>query len=411
MPENTKMAQSASPVARSGGGDISEREFSRERHNLYSTPPTRVQRIPRKQLFSAPVNKFTANTAGPTGNLARIRSCLDEYATPKRAKIGPKAASMEDLTPNIQGKRNRRNKTLPIVRSPGLLTATEEQAAAKIARFVLVAAWRRRRGEVRCLRKTLEFQVTCSERLRIQVCALKSLLDSDNAKVRLAMKEIERLKQVLKDKDIEKTILEREKIALEQDVCAVEDRLSELSIGWRNTRNELEGARAAAASAEHALLSERAALRDARAQRDHAYRRISILEDDLTHHESLLSAAEEEAAALQRDVDEKKTLLEDTQKRLQKEILAREQYTTECAQLKERVSLTSLERDSLGAELSEVRANLASLERELRVTREQLEWWPKPLTRMLGAARSWLRRPLSLSEALMWSLVPARHGC
>lgn len=52
-------------------------------------------------------------------------------------------------------------------------------------------------------------QVSCSERLRLQVVALKSLLDSDNAKVRMAMRELERLKQLVKDKDKEKAVLEK----------------------------------------------------------------------------------------------------------------------------------------------------------------------------------------------------------
>lgn len=52
-------------------------------------------------------------------------------------------------------------------------------------------------------------QVSCSERLRIQVSALKSLLESDNNKVRLAMRELDRLKQLLKDKELERTVLER----------------------------------------------------------------------------------------------------------------------------------------------------------------------------------------------------------
>lgn len=43
----------------------------------------------------------------------------------------------------------------------------------------------------------------------MQVVALKSLLDSDNAKVRMAMRELERLKQLVKDKDNEKAVLER----------------------------------------------------------------------------------------------------------------------------------------------------------------------------------------------------------
>lgn len=43
----------------------------------------------------------------------------------------------------------------------------------------------------------------------MQVSALKSLLESDNNKVRLAMRELDRLKQLLKDKELERTVLER----------------------------------------------------------------------------------------------------------------------------------------------------------------------------------------------------------
>lgn len=46
-----------------------------------------------------------------------------------------------------------------VARSPALRTVAEESAAAKVCRFMVIAAWRRRRDEVRCLRKTLEFQV------------------------------------------------------------------------------------------------------------------------------------------------------------------------------------------------------------------------------------------------------------
>ncbi|XP_026314705.1 uncharacterized protein LOC113226334 [Hyposmocoma kahamanoa] len=251
-------ANSSPPVARSGAGDISERELSRERYNLQTTPPARVQPAhPKKQLFSAPVtvSKFTAKAGPPSPNLARIRSCLTEYEnqTPTRAvKIGPKAVSMEDLTPTKRIRRNG-NDELAVARSPALRSVAEESAAAKVCRFMVIAAWRRRRDEVRCLRKTLEFQVSCSERLRIQVAALKSLLESDNNKVRLAMRELDRLKQLVKDKELERTVLEREKFALENDVCAAEDRASEMSVGWRNCRNELEGARVAGAAAERAL--------------------------------------------------------------------------------------------------------------------------------------------------------------
>ncbi|CAH2108691.1 unnamed protein product [Euphydryas editha] len=231
MPESLKISQSVSPVTRAGAGDISERELSRERCHL-TTPPARLQRtFHKKQLFSTPVNKFTAKTTVPSANLERIRSCLDEYRNPSRpAKIGPKAVSLEDLTPTKKVKTDKKDGNLHIVKSPGLHGIAEEQAAARIGKFMLLVSWRRRREEVRCVRKTLEFQVSCSERLRIQVCALKSLLDSDNAKVRLAMRELERLKQLLKEKELEKAILEKEKYALEQDVCAAEDRASEISI-------------------------------------------------------------------------------------------------------------------------------------------------------------------------------------
>lgn len=72
---------------------------------LYFTniPVSRVQPAhPKKQLFSAPVNKFTAKWCAPSPNLARIRSCLDEYRqreAPARPAAKEKAASMEDLTP------------------------------------------------------------------------------------------------------------------------------------------------------------------------------------------------------------------------------------------------------------------------------------------------------------------------
>ncbi|CAF4952996.1 unnamed protein product [Pieris macdunnoughi] len=409
MSESLKVPQSASPVARWGAGDISERELSRERHNLYATPTRRIQRVPRKHVCSATVNKFTGKSSAPSPNLARIKSCLDEYATPKRAKIGPKAASMEDLTPN-RPKRDRKDR-LSVVRSPGLHNASEQQAAARIGRFMLATAWRRRREEVRCLKKTLEFQVCCSERLRTQVWALKSLLDSDNVKVRLAMRELDRLKQLLKEKEIEKALLAKEKIELEQDVCAAEDRMSEISIGWRNTRNELECARAARGSAEQSLALERAAVMDAQAQRDHAYRRISALEEDLTQHECMLATSEQEAKALRRDVEERQRLLDDTCKQLKLEMQARKRISAECRALSEQMLATAAESAVLGDELSEVRARLTRLELELATTREQLNWWPRPLTRMLGMARCWLRQPMSVPEAVMWSLVPARHGC
>ncbi|XP_026732896.1 uncharacterized protein LOC113497519 [Trichoplusia ni] len=413
MPEQLlKVPRSASPVARAGAGDISERELSRERHNLQTTPPARVQPAhPKKQLFSAPVNKFTAKWCPPSPNLARIRSCLDEFRlqeTPVRPSAA-KASSMEDLTPTKRIKINRKE-GLPVVRSPGEHVFTEEAAATKICRFMLVAAWRRRREDVRCLRKTLETQVLYSERLRIQISALKSLLDSDNSKVRMAMRELERLKQLLRDKELEKAVLEREKLALEDDVCAAEDRASEMSIGWRNCRNELDGVRAAAAVCEHALALERAAHADTLAARDNAYDRLATLEDDLAQHEELLASAEAEVAALRRETDAKQRELEETSERLAQEQEARSRCSRECASLSARVSLAARETGALRAELDELRAELLRMRHELQLTREQLDWWPKPLTRMLGVARSWFRHPKTVPEAILWTLIPARHG-
>ncbi|XP_022815080.1 uncharacterized protein LOC111348629 isoform X1 [Spodoptera litura] len=416
MPEQVvKVPRSASPVARAGAGDISERELSRERHNLQlqTTPPARVQPAhPKKQLFSAPVNKFTAKWCGPSPNLERIRSCLDAYAnqeTPTRSVAKTKAASMEDLTPTKRIRIDRRN-LLPVLASPSVHGPAEEAAAAKICQFMLVAAWRRRREDVRCLRKTLETQVSYSERLRIQISALKSLLDSDNSKVRLAMRELERLKQLLRDKELEKAVLEREKLALEDDVCAAEDRASEMSIGWRNCRNELDGVRAAAAVSEHALALERAAHSDTLASRDDAYDRLAILEEDLAQHEELLSSAEAEVAALRRETEEKQRLLDVTIEKLAYEEEARSQCSRECAELTARVGAAADETGALRGDLAALRGDLARLQHDLAVTKEQLDWWPRPLTKMLGAARSWFRNPKAVPEAIIWTLIPARHG-
>ncbi|XP_063358993.1 ELKS/Rab6-interacting/CAST family member 1-like [Cydia amplana] len=402
--------ETPAPVSRSGAGDISERELSRERSTMQTTPPARHQRaLHKNKLFSVPVNKFTTRCQRQSPNLARIRSCLEELrSTPARpVKIGPKAVSMEDLTPTKRIKRESTSKEI----SKYPLGGAEEQAAARIGRFMLACAWRRRRDEVRCLRKTLEFQISCSERLRIQVHALKSLLDSDNGKVRLAMRELERLKQLLRDKEAEKSVLEKEKNALERDLSNAEDRASEMSIGWRNCRNEVEGVRAAAAVSEHALSLERAASAEARSQRDRAYTRLSHLEADLSQYEALLAAAEAEAAALRREADEKQALLQLTSEQLKLEKDGRERCARDCSALAARVALAADETSELRGVVSELRAELARLDAELRVTREQLAWWPRPLTRMMGAARSLLRYPLSVPEAIVWALVPARHGC
>ncbi|CAH0714715.1 unnamed protein product, partial [Brenthis ino] len=382
MPEGRKMVQSS--PASAGAGDISERELSRERCNLL-TPPARIQRVhPKKQLFSTPVNKFTAKAAMPSPNLARIRTCLDELRqTPARAsKIGPKAVSMEDLTPNKRMRREGSDNPFPRVALPPL-HGEEEQAALKIGVFMLVASWRRRREELRCVRKTLEFQVSCSERLRIQVCALKSLLDSDNAKVRLAMKELERLKQLLRDKDLEKAVLEKEKHALEQDICASEDRASEMGIGWRNCRDELAGARAAQAREASAR---RAALqRAARADRT-----IASLEEELSQRAEQVSQGAAAAAALRAAGDD-----------LRREREARSRAEEECSELSARVALNAQEVRELSARVCELSAELE---------RARRRWLPAPLYRLTAAARAWLA-PRSLGAAALWALAPARLGC
>ncbi|XP_045447468.1 rootletin-like [Melitaea cinxia] len=420
MPEGLKISQSVSPATRAGAGDISERELSRELCHL-TTPPARLQRTyHKKQLFSTPVNKFTAKTSVPSANLERIRSCLDEYRTPsKPAKIGPKAVSLEDLTPTKKIKSetllsNSKDGNLHIVKSPGLHGIAEEHAAARIGKFMLLVSWRRRREEIRCVRKTLEFQVSCSERLRIQVCTLKSLLDSDNAKVRLAIRELERLKQLLKEKELEKSILEKEKYALEQDVCAAEDRASEISIGWRDCRGELEHARAALAACERALALERAELTGVRAQLDRSSDRVTAfgtnaslhaldlasdliasLEDDLTHHETLLSASEAQVTMLHNEINKMQEQLDQSREELRLEREAHEQCSHERSALSARVSGLALEVAALRVQLE----------------RERLAWWPRPLTRMLGVARSWMRNPMSLPEVVLWTLIPARRGC
>lgn len=369
---------------------------------------------PKKKLFLTPVNKFTAKRTAPSPKLARIRSCLDEYKrndAPIRPTSKAKAASMEDLTPTKRIRIDKKNGELPVLRSPAVHGTSEDMAASKICKFMIVAAWRRRREDVRCLRRTLETQVSYSERLRIQICALKSLLDSDNAKVRLAMRELERLKQLLKDKEVEKSVLEREKLALEDDVSAAEDRTSAMSIGWHNCRNELDGVRAAIAALERALSLERASHTETRIQLDQAFDRVAILEDDLAQHEDLLSSAEAEVVTLRREAEDKQRELEETSERLRCEQEGRELCARECRALSGRVSLAALETAALRAELDALREELARLGRELTLTREQLDWWPRPLTKMLGAARYWLRYPKSVPEAFMWTLLPARHGC
>nr|XP_026486474.1 uncharacterized protein LOC113393684 [Vanessa tameamea] len=274
---------------------------------------------------------------------------------------------MEDLTPTKKVKRERNVGHLAVLKSPGLHGVDAEQAAARISKFMLVVSWRRRREEIRCVRKTLEFQVSCSERLRIQVIALKSLLDSDNAKVRLAIKELERLKQLLKEKDLEKAILEKAGgvAAASWSTCAPRPRAR--SARWRSSatrsRTRAPAATAPAAGAHAHCSRERSALST-------------------------------------------------------------------------RVALSALQTSTMSTEIEQMRTELTRLERELKTTREQLDWWPRPLTsyvnkknttpmirqirnlksnssnpvRMLGVARTWIRRPMSISDAVLWILIPARHG-
>ncbi|XP_041988218.1 paramyosin [Aricia agestis] len=414
MPEHPKLPQSASPVARSGGGDISEKELSRERCILYATPTTamRHQRAhPKKQLFSAPVNKFTAKTATSGRNLSRIRSCLDEYKkTPVKAmKIQEKAVSMEDLTPSKRIKNENNDNRLSIVRSPKIRTADEDQAAARVARFMVVAAWRRRRQEIRCLRKTLECQANSSERLRIQVSTLKSLLDSDNTKVRLAIRELERLKLLLREKEVEKALSEREKQALQQDICSAEDRAAEMAVGWRNCRNELENVQKSLALAEEDLRAERTLVAEVSAQRVHAYNRLALLQKELANHEEMLSQMEEEVTSLKREARDKQEAVEKLNDNLNFEIEARTQLSRENAALQSKLSRVKSERDNIASLVATLRERLTHTQLELASTRRRV-LWPRPVMRLFQCARSWLH-PLALSEALMWSLFPTRYGC
>nr|XP_032515072.1 stress response protein nst1-like [Danaus plexippus plexippus] len=359
------------------------------RHEVKEAKRTRPH--VRKQLFLTPVNKFTVKPAAPSVHFDRIKSCLEEYTAP-RHKIKTKAASMEDLTPT---KRIKREKTVQdITGRPAARVAVsgsvEQRAGARVARFMLLAAWRRRRHEIRFMRKTLEFQVSCSERLRLQVSALKSLLESDTAKVRLAMRELDRLKKMLRDKEEEKALLEKEKVALEKDVSAAEDRASEMSIGWRNSRNELENTRAAAHRLEQQLKKEQD--------------KVDKLEGELSQHKVIVRSCQAQAAALRRRLDERGELLQQTEQRLAEETEAREQCLSECSSLRELVSRRSAEARARAEQA-------AALQADLQHVRDQLEAWPASLTRLLCAARSWIRRPMSVSQTVLWSLTPARHGC
>ncbi|KOB76006.1 Uncharacterized protein OBRU01_06501, partial [Operophtera brumata] len=278
---------------------------------------------PKKQLFFTPVSKFTASSRADTPHLARIRSCLEELTASntatlaRRQKMPAKSNSMEDLTPTKRMRKEiPRSDNLPIIRSPSSLGKGSDVAAARVARFMVVCAWRKRRDEVRCLRKTLEFQVSCSERLRLQVVALKSLLDSDNAKVRMAMRELERLKQLVRDKDKEKAVLER----------------------------------------------------------------LSAAEEELSQLEEQLAVAEDEADILRSDLTDSQQAHDDVCGRLDKEQNGRLACGLEIAALNLRVSRADDDVTALKAAAAELRIQLEQSDLQLKLTREQLDWWPKPLT-------------------------------
>lgn len=60
---------------------------------------------------------------------------------------------------------------------------------------------------------------------------------------------------------------------------------------------------------------------------------------------------------------------------------ARSRCTRECAALNSRVSAAAHETSALREELDGMRAELTCMRLELRLTREQLDWWPRPLTK------------------------------
>ncbi|KAL4710621.1 hypothetical protein ACJJTC_003257 [Scirpophaga incertulas] len=312
MPENTmanpiKLMRTPAPVIRSGAGDISERELSRERYNLQTTPPLRVQPAhPKRQLSAPAVSKFTARAKGqPAPQLARVRRCLAQYCTPPPARLRPKALSMEDLTPSKKANAERRIRPVPPASALPCTPRSGDaraQAAARVATFMVVTAWRRRGHDLRCLRRTLECQVSCSERLRVQVWTLRTLLDGDSAKLRLAMRELDRLKTLLAEKEAEKGLLDKEKAALERDVAAAQDHAAEMSIGLKSSRAEAEAARAATARIERVLATERAALQCTIAQRDHALDTVSLLEEQRSQQGAALSAARVDAAVLRQQL-------------------------------------------------------------------------------------------------------------
>ncbi|KPJ05519.1 hypothetical protein RR46_02135 [Papilio xuthus] len=411
LEQSPKMAQHASPPVRTGAGDISERELSREWYSLSSTPTARVQPAhPRKQVHSVPVSKFGRGQA-PGRNLQRIRSCLEELSKPPPPpRVAHKAASLEDLTPSKRiAKRRKEIENGVSVRCAGPRGLAEEQAAARVARFMLLTAWRRRRHDLRCLRKTLEVQVSSSERLRVQVWALKSLLEADSGKLRLALKELQRLKQLLHDREAEKALLEREKRALEGDVSAAEDRASEMSIGWRNCRNELEAANVAARALERALALQLSAQADLAAQRDVATQSVSRLEDEVRRREAVLGALQTEASALCDQLADKQRELDAAALQIHTEHQARLRSSGMRLRLAARLALTLRGAEEQRASRARLEAELAQRDRQLVEARAR--WLPHPLLRLAQYARCLLRRRSSFRDVFIWSLLPARHGC
>ncbi|XP_013149048.1 PREDICTED: uncharacterized protein LOC106111475 [Papilio polytes] len=413
LDQSPKMAQHASPPVRTGAGDISERELSREWYSLSTTPTARVQPAhPRKQVHSVPVSKFGRGQA-PGRNLHRIRSCLEELSKPPPPpRVAHKAASLEDLTPSKKLAKRRKEAEGAVSgagRCLGPRVLAEEQAAARVARFMLLAAWRRRRHDLRCLRKTLEVQVSSSERLRVQVWALKSLLEADGGKLRLGLRELQRLKQLLHDRDAEKALLEKEKRALEGDVSAAEDRASEMSIGWRNCRNELEAAGAAARALERALALQLSAQAELAAQRDAATQSVSRLGGEVRRCEALLGALQAEASALCAQLADKQRALDAAALQLHAERQARGRGAGARLRLAARLALAQRAAGQQRAAQARLEAELA--QRDHQLVEARARWLPHPLLRLAECARCLLRPRCSFRDVFIWSLLAARRGC
>ncbi|GBP53008.1 hypothetical protein EVAR_80969_1 [Eumeta japonica] len=458
----------------------------------------RLKTHPKKQLFSAPVCKFSIpsklklSKSESCATLACQRDCIDEFSTPlsvtKEKNIGAKAISMEDLTPTKRVKRehggglgvqsvvlepkdngfdpNHRQiaqpQTTPVWKAQSEIRlwegiylnsgrscgwdydpasfAANEQTGGGGAGGALHGRERvapaPRRGALSPQNAGVPekpFQmylpvrhalptVGCSEKLRLQVRALKALLESDNGKVRLAIREIDRLKRLLRDKEQERALLQKEKTALEEDLFIAEDVASEMKIEWQNTRNQLEGTRAAIEVCEHALALERAAAAEAQAQRDHAYTRLEAQEEELSQYSALLTAAEAERAEAAIGRDRAESAFIQASEKLMTEInfelsmtrllssnttvgtraridliylglskpyalfqyfgvRAREDGAREYASLMARISLYAFEVETLKALVEQQRQELASANCQLDEARDKLEWWPRRVSK------------------------------